>query len=439
MTEEIKFMYSSLKDKVFYGWVIVVAGFVMSVIGIGSRYCYGVFLMPLEAEFGITRTATSIIFSIYMILCAAAAVIGGWAMDRFGPKKVGIFMGIFSGLSFFLTSQATSAWQLFITYSLLFSLGTGAIYTIVNSTTSKWFEKKRGLVVGITSSGGGLGAFVMAPLVTYLISNFNWRTAFIILGFMTLISICATALLLKRDPRDLGLLPDGEPSEPIPAAAVEKTPDVSRGDFSLSQACKMSQFWLLGLSWLFLSLSFHLIFVHIVPYAVDLGISAMDGAFILSLISVANVLGRMALGKLSDTIGRKKLAITCALIQTGSLLWLVWARQLWMLYLFAIPFGATFGGSSAMVTALVGDIFGMRNLGAIMGILIAGFALGAAIGPAIGGYVFDVSGQYFMAFAAATISIFLTSCTVALIKSVSKRCADGNVIYQPFFAFMFRI
>ena len=165
----------------FYGWIVVGSGFVMSIIGIGSRYCYGVFLKSFEVEFGISRMMTSSIFSVYMLLCSVIAVFGGWAMDRYGPKRVGLIMGTFTGLSFFLTSQANSAWQLFLTYSLLFSLGTGAIYTIVNSTVSKWFVKKRGLVVGITSSGGGLGTFVMAPIITYLISSFNWRIAFVAL------------------------------------------------------------------------------------------------------------------------------------------------------------------------------------------------------------------------------------------------------------------
>ncbi len=402
----------------FYGWVIVGSGFVMSVIGIGSRYCYGVFLQSLEVEFGITRMATSSIFSIYMLLCSIITIFGGWAMDRYGPKRVGIFMGTFTGLSFFLTSQANAAWQLFFTYSLLFSVGTGAIYAIVNSTTSKWFVKKRGFVVGITSSGGGVGTFVMAPLVAYLIANFNWRTAFIVLGFITWIGIGAMSLLLRQDPSELGLLPDGDQSESIQGSVIKKAEEVPRGDFSLGQAYRLSQFWLLGFSWLLISLSFHLIFVHIVPYAVDMGISPMDASFILSLIGVANVLGRLVLGRLSDTVGRKSLGIISALIQAGALLWLMWARHLWMLYVFAIPFGFTFGGSSAMITALIGDIFGTRSLGAIMGILIAGFALGAAIGPAIGGYVFDVSGQYFMAFVTGTFSILINTFIIALIRKV---------------------
>ncbi|KPK20768.1 MAG: hypothetical protein AMK69_23350 [Nitrospira bacterium SG8_3] len=402
----------------FYGWAIVGSGFFMSIIGIGSRYCYGVFLKSLEVEFGITRMMTSSIFSLYMLLCSIIAVFSGWAMDEYGPKRVGIFMGTFTGLSFFLTSMANSAWQLFITYSLLFSLGTGAIYTIVNSTVSKWFVKKRGLVVGITSSGGGLGTFIMAPIMTYLISSFDWRTAFIVLGFFTWIGIGAMSLLLRRDPHDLGLLPDGDQSEPVQGGVTKEAWEVPRGDFSPGQAYKMSQFWILGFSWLLLSLSFHLIFVHIVPYAVDQGISPMDASFILSLIGISNVLGRIVLGKLSDLVGRKSLAITSALIQAGALLWLMWTHRLWMLYVFAIPFGFTFGGSSAMITALVGDIFGTRNLGVIMGILIAGFALGAAIGPAIGGYVFDVSGQYFMAFVAGTFSILITAFIIALIRRV---------------------
>jgi MFS family permease len=327
-------------------------------------------------------------------------------------------MATFTGLSFFLTSQASSAWQLFITYSLLFSLGNGAMYAIVNSTVSRWFVKKRGLVVGITSSGGGVGTFIMAPIVTYLISSFNWRTAFIVLGFITWIGIGAMSLLLRQDPRELGLQPDGDQSKPLQGNVTEKAGEVPRVDFSLGQAYRLSQFWLLGFSWLLLSLSFHLIFVHIVPYAVDKGISPMDASFILSLIGVANVLGRLVLGKLSDTVGRKPLAIIGALIQAGALLWLMWANRLWMLYVFAIPFGFTFGGSSAMITALIGDIFGTRSLGAIMGILIAGFALGAAIGPAIGGYIFDVSGQYFMAFVIGTFSILITAFTIALIKGV---------------------
>ncbi|MBW1863490.1 MAG: MFS transporter [Deltaproteobacteria bacterium] len=375
-------------------------------------------MKSIEAEFGITRAATSSVFSIYMLLCCIIAILGGWSMDRYGPKKVGIIMGTFTGLSLLLTSQATSLWQLFITYSLLFSLGTGAIYVVVNSTASRWFIQKRGIVVGITSSGGGLGTIAISPFATYLISNFNWRTAFIVMGLISWIGITAASLLFRKDPRDIGLLPDGGKPEPL-QGAPKRAENIPRADFSLDQAYSMSQFWLLGFSWVFLSFSVHLIFVHIVPYAIDMGISPMDASFILSLIGVANILGRVVLGKLSDTIGRKSMAITCDLIQFGALIWLIWARQSWMLYIIALIFGFTFGGSSTMITIFIGDIFGTRSLGAIMGILTAGFGLGAAIGPAVGGYIFDVSGQYFAAFATGSVSLLVAACLMALIKGDS--------------------
>jgi MFS family permease len=404
---------------VFYGWVVAGSGFLISAVGLGARYSYGVFLKTIEAEFAMTRVAASSIFSFYMLLCCLTAILGGWCVDRYGPKKVGLLMGTFTGLSFLLTSQANATWQLFITYSFIFSLGTGAVYAVTNTTASRWFVKKRGFVLGLTSSGGGVGTVFTAPVATYLIAAFNWRTAFVVLGFSSWIVIAAMSFLLKKGPQDIGLLPDGLKSEPPEATGERKAAGVLLTGFSLGQAYKMSQFWLLGFSWLFVSFSMHMVFVHIVPYAIGVGVSPMDASFVLSLLGFANILGRVVSGRLSDNFGRKPLSIICALVQIAALLWLIGARHLWMLYAFALAFGFTFGGYSTLITIFVGDIFGMRSLGAIMGILTAGFALGAAIGPAAGGYVFDVSGNYVSAFASGIISIFIAACLIAAIRNVS--------------------
>jgi len=123
-------------------------------------------------HFGITRGAVSGVFSVYMLLCCLLAILGGWAMDRYGPRKVGVFMGTLTGLSFLLTSLAWAPWQLLITYSLLLALGTGPLYAVVNATTSRWFVKKRGLAVGFTSAGGGVGTIFIAPFSTFLILSF---------------------------------------------------------------------------------------------------------------------------------------------------------------------------------------------------------------------------------------------------------------------------
>jgi len=363
-----------------------------------------------------SRGATSGIFSVYMLLGCFISAVGGWATDRYGPRKVGIFMGTFTGLSLLLTSQARAPWQLLITYSLLFSLGTGAVYTVVNSTASRWFVQKRGLVVGITSSGGGVGAIIMAPFATFLISSLDWRAAFVVMGFISWISMVAVSTLLLKDPQDIGCLPDGAESGLLKKVNPRKEDDPEQTDLTLIQACGMKQFWLLGFTWLLFSLSLHMIFIHIVPYAVDRGISPMDAAFILSLIGLANMPGRLVLGRLSDVVGRKALGIICALVQFGVVLSLIWISELWVLYLFAIAFGFLWGGSGTTITILIVDLFGTRSLGAIMGMMSAGWAIGAAIGPAIGGYIFDVSGRYFGAFGIGAAALLTAACLLPFIK-----------------------
>jgi len=397
--------------------VVTGAGLLIAIIGLGARYSFGVFLKSIETEFGLTRGSTSGIFSVYMLLCCVFSILGGWALDRFGPRKVSFLMGSFTGLSLLLTSRANAIWQLLITYGLLLSLGTGALYTVVNSTASRWFAKKRGLVLGITTSGGGLGAIVMAPVAAYLISNLDWRTAFAVMGLISWPVIAAMSLLLRKDPSEMGLLPDGVKSDPIRTSKANEEGIPQFTGPSLLQALKLSQFWFLSFIWLFLSLTVHLVFVHAVPYAVDTGIPPMDAAVILSLIGGAGIVGRLAVGRVSDTIGRKALAIACALLQAGVLVWFMYARELWMLYVFASSFGFLWGGLSTTVTALIGDIFGMRSLGAIMGVMSVGWSLGAATGPAIGGFIFDMRGSYLTAFAAGASAMLVATLFAALVRA----------------------
>lgn len=400
------------KEKIFYGWVIAGAGLIISVMGIGARYSFGLFLNSLETEFFMPRAASSGIFSVYMLMCCFVTALGGWAMDKAGPRLVSFLMGSLLGLSFLLTSLATAPWQLFITYSLLLSLGTGAIYTVVNSTASRWFVKKRGFVIGITSSGGGMGIIIIAPLAAYLISAFDWRTAFIVLGLLIWVVMAAMSLLLRKDPSDMGLLPDGLRSKE--SGAQFQNGRMPSPQFSLRQASRMRQFWLLGFTWLLFSLSLHMIIVHVVPYAAEKGVSPMDAALILSLIGAANIPGRLVIGRLSDIMGRRSLGIACVVIQFLSVLCLLWAKDLWVFYAFAVAFGFLWGGAGTVITAIIGDIFGTRSLGAIMGMMSAGWALGAATGPAIAGYIYDVSENYFTAFIMAAASLAIDAVLIAL-------------------------
>ncbi len=410
-----------IKDRLFYGWVVVIAFLIICTIIFGTRYSFGVFFKSLESEFSLTRGATSGIFSAYMAFSCVFAILGGWALDRYGPRIVTLLMGLFTGLSLLLTSQTNSLWQLFISYGLLLAIGTGAAYTVLISTTSRWFEKKRGLAVGLAGSGTGLGTVVMAPFASYLISNFDWRMAYIVMGLIAGLVIVSLSMLLRKNPGDIGVLPNGVKSDSGEMGVQEKRDDVQPVSLSLLQAFRTSNFWFLWTILLLWSLCLHLVLTHIVPHATDMGISATEAAVVLGLIGGISIPGRLIMGGVSDRIGGKASAIICALLQAGAMLWLMWSQELWMLYLFAVVYGFGYGGFDPPTVVLVVDIFGLRSLGVIMGALVVGYGIGAAIGPAVAGLIFDASNSYFMAFLIGALAMLITVLLLALIRQEMNR------------------
>ncbi len=418
-------------NSLYYGWVIMIASLIIGIISFGIRYSFGVFFGSLETEFNLSRTAVSSIFSIYMVLCAVFGVAGGWALDRFGPRKVATVMCLITGLSLLLSSRVQSAWQLFFTDSFLLAIGTGALFSIVNTTTTRWFLRKRGLAVGITSAAGSIGEVILAPLTTFLIARFDWRTSFLILGAMVWVVLVPVSQLMKRDPRDVGLLPDGAKAETRANAGPKQD---SQGQavedgLTLSEAWRVREFWFLILSWLLLSFSVHLVLTHVVPHAMDLGISAISAALIISLVGVGSIIGRVIEGRLSDKVGRKPLAISSAVLMVVTMVAIIFIKDLWIFLLFGVVFGYAWGGLGSQVTLLIGDVFGVRSLGIIMGTITAGWALGAAIGPAVGGWVFDTTHTYSAAFIVAACGMAI--CTILAVIIRPDRARSPQKFIQP--------
>ena len=413
-----------IKDGLFYGWVVVIASLIIATITFGTRHSFGVFFKSLQADFGLTRGATSGIFSVYMLLSCVVVFAGGWVLDRYGPRRVTLITGLFMGLSLLLTSQTTSLWQLFVSYSLLLAVGTGPMYTVIGATVSRWFVSKRGLALGIALSGVGLGQVVMTPFAAYLISSLGWRMSYIVMGLIALVIVASLSLLLKKDPAEIGLLPDGIKSNTGKIDIQDKQGDTQPPGLSLLEACRTSQFWLLCLTWLSQGSCVYLVTTHIIPHATDMGISAIKAAVVLSLIGGTNIIGMIAAGRLSDIVGRKVIGITCALLHAAAMIWLVWAHELWMFYLFAVVFGFQFGGLNAVLTAMVGDTFGLRNIGIIMGTLNIAWYMGAAIGPLTGGFIFDVSDGYSTAFILMSGVMVIAALFIALVRQETKTIYD---------------
>ena len=396
------------EKRLYYGWIVMAALLIVATTFFGISLSFGVFFKSLEEAFGWTRTMTSGVFSVYMALYAVFAIIGGWALDRYGAKKVVTLMGFFTGLSLLLTSQVNRPWQLFITYSLLLSIGTGPAYVVITATASRWFVRRRGLAVGIVTAGTSLGIVVMTPISAYLISSYGWQTSYFVLGLIALFVIVPCAQLLRKSPSEIAALSRSDKLEST-SPVEEQTHNESPG-LPLLQTAKTRNFWLLSFIWLLFAFCLYTVTTHIVPHAIDLGINPIQAASILTLIGGIGILGKVAMGRVSDSIGRKNTAMICTLLVAGAMLWLAQSSELWMLYLFAVAFGFFYGGLGPPISALVSDTFGLRHVGLILGILELGWGAGAATGPALAGYIFDIRGEYVIA--------FLTAMTVMLIATV---------------------
>jgi len=410
---------SQIKDRIFYGWVVVLAFFIIYAIFMGTSNSFGVFFKELVTEFGLTRAATSAIFASRMVLGSNFAILGGWALDRFGPKVVILIMGGLTGLSLILTSQTTATWQLFVAFSVLLAMGSGASYTVVMSTTSRWFNRQRGLAVGIVGSGGGLGTVIFAPFAAYLIADFDWRVAYIVMAVIAIVFIMPLSLLLKGDPDEIGTLSDGVKPEVSSGQFSGKTPVhgiPQSNSLSISQIVRTRSFWLISSLWLSTALSLFLLLTHVVPHITDIGFSSIQAATFLSLNGIAVMAGMIIMGPVSDRIGKKITAVICASLPVGFVLLLVWADELWILYLIAAVYGFARGGHGVAVTAMVGDTFGVTNIGKLMGVLGLGWAIGAGLGPVIGGLIFDKTGDYSLAFMIVAVVMLMRTLFIIFIR-----------------------
>ncbi len=396
-------------------WIGAAALLIIGTVGIGIRLSFGVFFKSLQDDFGWSRASTSGIFSAYLILSAAFSIVGGWALDRYGAKIVFAVMGFFTGLSLLLTSQVTTSWHLYLTYSLLLALGTGPIYVISMSTVSRWFVKRRGLVLGIVSSGAGIGMIIVAPLSAHLISAYGWHTSYLILSIIAFFTIVPCALLLKRAPGNVAALPD-----------IEKQHYSEPGGFSLLEAAKTRSFWLMLPILFLLGSCGYIVITHIVPHAIDSGIAPIEAASMISFIGIGTVLGRLIMGRVSDSIGGKQALLISTLLMAGTMLWLTESSNLWMLYLFTIVFGFAFGAIAPLNAALIGDSFGLRHVGAVMGVISIGWEAGAALSPALAGYIFDISGSYTLAFQGGMVATLAAAVLIPFLR-MPKAIARGKL------------
>ena len=401
--------------RLYYGYIVAAASASLQVIMWGIFNTYGVFFIPLYDEFGWSRAAISGARSLSMVIWGFMSIILGNLNDKFGPKVIMAVCGCFFGVGFFLMSQVNTMWQLYLFYGIIIGIGVSATDVVILSTIARWFVRKRGMMTGIVKVGSGLGMFIMPLMANGLISAYGWRHSFTIFGAIGLISIISIAQLLRRDPGQIQQMPDGEKKlTTINLHSVES-------GLPLYTTIRTIQLWTTCIMYLAIWFCINIVLVHIAPHAMDIGISATKAAGILSAIGAISIVGRVVIGAMSDRIGCKKSMVICCLIFIVSFLLLQFARGFWTLGLFAVIYGFAHGGFATLISPLVGELFGLRAHGTILGIIIFLGSIGGAVGPIFAGYLFDVTKSYQLAFSTCIAMGVIGLILSITLKSVISR------------------
>lgn len=410
-------------SRFFYGYIVMVAAFMIRMAMYGPRSSFGVFFKPLVTDFGWSRALISGAYSVSTVMQGVSGIAMGGLNDRLGPRVVLSVCGLLVGLGTLLMSRVSVTWQLYLFYGVIVGIGMGSVFTVTTSTVARWFAKRRSVMTGIVLAGGGIGGIIIPPAINWLISAHGWPNAFIIMGAVVLVVVVLVAQFLKRDPSKMGLLPYGmsrigKPELPLSVEGL-----------SLNAAIRTGQFWMVFIMVFSFGFCYMANSVHIVPYATDLGISAVTAANILATLSGAFLVGSIVLGGLADRIGNRPTFIMCFILISATLLWLLVATDVWMLYLFAIVLGLGGGGSATLESTLTAELFGVKSHGLILGVIGIGYTSGAAAGPFVAGYIFDISGSYHQAFL-ITAAVGVVGLIVSLIiRPIKKLKMESGVLY----------
>ena len=418
----------------FYGWVIVIVVFVTMAIGVNARTAFSLLFPPILHEFGWERGVVAGAFSFGFLVSAALSPVLGRLMDRRGPKVVMELGVVLMGAGLLLASYVTQPWHLYVTMGVL--VGGGSIclgYTGQSLFLPNWFVRKRGLALSIAFAGVGVGSIVLLPWMQAFMDRTDWRTACWMLGVVVLVVLAPLNLLLWRRPEDLGLQPDGDSlgtgHAPGPAANVVDAAWAAV-DWTLARAVRTSRFWWIAVAYVSGLYAWYAVQVHQTQYLVEIGFTRSDAAWALGVVSLVAIPGQIALGYISDRIGREWVWTVASLgfvICFLALIAMEHAPSPVLLWLMVGAQGALGYGFTSVMGAIVAEIFQGRHYGSIFGVVMLLMIGGGAAGPWLTGVIHDATGSYALGFWIGAVLSLISAITIWLAAPRKVRAVAGQV------------
>lgn len=363
-----------------YGWVMVALGAFMTCIAIGAMFSLAVFLRPITEATGWSTTAVSSAMTLNFLAMGAAGFGWGALSDRIGPRPVVLAGAILLGLGLFLASRAQTPLQFQLGFGLLVGVAVGSFFSPMIAAVMGWISGHRGLAVSLVSVGVGVAPMTMSPFAAWLITHMDWRAAQVVIAVLAWATLIPAALFVRRPPQH--------------APTMESGKTVEESSMKLRDAFVSFPFIVLALTFFACCAAHAGPIFHTVTYAMTCGLAPLAAVTIYSVEGLAGLGGRLALGVLADRLGVKRVLIAGLLIQAVAAFAFIYASRLGEFYAVAATFGFAYGGVMPLYAVLAREYFGQRILGAVFGAAAMVSSLGMALGPALGGWIFDTFGRY---------------------------------------------
>ncbi len=390
----------------FYGWIIVAVVFVSMALGVNARTAFSLLFPPILDEFGWERGVTAGAFSFGFFVSALLSPALGRLMDRRGPRLVMELGVAATAAGLLLATLAREPWHFYATLGVLVGFGSVCLgYTGQALFLPSWFVRRRGLAMSIAFSGVGVGSILLLPALQTLIEKSGWRAACLALGILVLVIAAPLNLLLRRRPEDIGLAPDGDGAPATTTVGARRTnivdPAWAAVDWTLARAMRTTRFWWIAVGYFGALFAWYSVQVHQTKYLTEIGFTASDAAWALGAVSLAGIPGQIALGHLSDRIGRElvwAIGTVGFVVAYAALLMLREHPGFALLYLMVVAQGMLGYGLTSVLGAIPAEIFEGRHFGTIFGTLMLGAIAGGSLGPWVTGLLHDRTGSYTSSF-----------------------------------------
>ena len=410
---------------IFYGWYLVgISSFMLMLMSTTVFQGVGTFFVALERTFGWNRTTLSGAFALSRVEGALLGPLEGLLVDRLGTRRMVIIGYLVMGFGFIFYSQIQSVWQFYVAY-LAISLGSGiggwiAFVTLINN----WFSRRRALAMSIAVSGVQLGGFLV-PMLAWGIENHDFRMTALAIGIVLIVVAIPASSFVRNRPEDMGELPDGEPLRRVSAATGDSgtSPQPEADDaieMTPREALKTLAFWVIAVARLASVVSIVTLSVHLVPKLTDSGISLITANFVVTLYTFVAFISGFVAGYLADRTSKIGVLFVCMLMQALAMAILTVTDGLPMAMVFAVLWGAGFGGRVPLLTAIIGDFFGRRNFGSILGLNMVPSNIAMIFAPLFAGFMFDLQQSYFIPFATFTVMGFIGAFVILLARTPSS-------------------